>query len=976
MKNLYHYLNVLIFCSFIALLSSDVVIAQTVWNSTSSLNIPRQGHISVAYNGYLYVIGGTTDDVTRYNLVQFAPINADGSLGTWQTTTPFMNGRRGHTSVAYNGNLYVMGGTPSGGGLLNDVQFAPIHADGSIGAWQFTVPFNYGRLSHSSVVYNGYLYVIQGFSGSAANPLPDIQRAYIFPNGSLSGWQNVASFVPPRWGHKSVAYNGFIYSLGGSNYNGSYYTLNNAQYTAVYPDGSLGGWQNTTTFSPSVDGPGLVQYNGYLVLAGGYNIPSGCVNEVKFARINPNGTLRSWQTTMSPYEPNRSSNGVAEYNGYLYISGGVDAGSVVLGDVLYAKIDLPPEAPGSLTATQGYQEIALNWNSNNEDDFLHYNIYAGTTPNPTNLVRTTEDGNQNANSVTVAGLQNGTTYYFRVTTVDNAAFESEFSNEVVANTLPPLTGEYVDDEYTIGLWHLNETTGASAYDFSGNENIGSITGTTVGGGQYGNAREFYTASDQISIPDDESLNFGTGPYTIEFWVKAPPNSGGHPMHKRGNSTLGTTGRGWFTNIENNKIAISLYNDPTLDGEAGYSGLMSIRDIADNTWHHVAFVNTYETILCYIDGFLDNQASIAWQGSSDNDCILDIGISSHTGEFLGALDEIRISNKARTPDEFGVNPGIQVTSPNGGETWHAGTEQTIYWSSLGTSGSMTIEYSDNNGNNWIVIEAITPDDGSYSWETPNVPGAEYLIRVTDSDGDPSDVSNQVFSILDPNNPVISNPHVNSYHDLFPGGNEQYGFEVSVSVFDPQGSGDIASVTVTTPNNVVYTLLDDGQHGDGGQGDGIYGINILLGPQVPALGNYAFTVTDYSNNSISIGDVLDHVLDVPANMNPSNNSIVSTANPMLSWDAVPGAPVYWIEVFDNNYNMVWGRYNITTPSVQYNDDNNGASLIEGQFYKWQLQAQFDDGRSWHAPLTFVYSSSTVNPVITNQLVKSRHRNCMST
>ncbi len=81
------------------------------WNATTPFNIPRHAHTSVVYNGYLYVIGGTSDGVTCFNDVQYAPINADGSLGTWQSTTSFNTGRRSHTSVVYNGYLYVMGGT-------------------------------------------------------------------------------------------------------------------------------------------------------------------------------------------------------------------------------------------------------------------------------------------------------------------------------------------------------------------------------------------------------------------------------------------------------------------------------------------------------------------------------------------------------------------------------------------------------------------------------------------------------------------------------------------------------------------------------------------------------------------------------------------------------------------------------------------------------------------------------------------------
>ena len=180
-----------------------------------------------------------------------------------------------------------------------------------------------------------------------------------------------------------------------------------------------------------------------------------------------------------------------------------------------------------------------------------------------------------------------------------------------------------------------------------------------------------------------------------------------------------------------------------------------------------------------------------------------------------------------------------------------------------------------------------------------------------------------------------------------------------------------MTVTTPDNVVHNLFDDGQHSDLGPGDGIYGLNILLGTQVPLLGNYTFNVTDISGNSVAATDVLDQVIDVPSNMAPANNSIVNTSTPILSWDAVPGATVYWIEFFDKNNLQIWGRYNILTTSVQYNDDNNGVALVDGQVYQWQLQAQNDDGRSWHAPVSFVYSNSTDNPVVIGPTVYSMHR-----
>ena len=63
----------------------------------------------MAYNGYLYIIGGN-DGAVPLNVVQFAPINADGTIGAWTATTPLTTTRQGQTNVAYNGYLYLIGG--------------------------------------------------------------------------------------------------------------------------------------------------------------------------------------------------------------------------------------------------------------------------------------------------------------------------------------------------------------------------------------------------------------------------------------------------------------------------------------------------------------------------------------------------------------------------------------------------------------------------------------------------------------------------------------------------------------------------------------------------------------------------------------------------------------------------------------------------------------------------------------------------
>jgi len=89
--------------------------------------------------------------------------------------------------------------------------------------------------------------------------------------------------------------------------------------------------------------------------------------------------------------------------------------------------------------------------------------------------------------------------------------------------------------------------------------------------------------------------------------------------------------------------------------------------------------------------------------------------------------------------------LTVTSPNGGEAWQVGSVYNITWTSNGTSGNVYIEYSVNNGTGWSFVTASTTDNGTYAWTIPNTPSTNCLVRITDADGDPTDVSDAVFTI---------------------------------------------------------------------------------------------------------------------------------------------------------------------------------------------------------------------------------------
>jgi hypothetical protein len=122
----------------------------------------------------VYILGGANGTV-NLNTVRYAKINTDGTLGAW-TTSPmtFATARISLAATALNGYMYISGGESTAGTAVGDLQYAPINADGSIGAWRSsnnitTVsggPTAY--TNHSMVAYGGRMFIMGGRNATPA----------------------------------------------------------------------------------------------------------------------------------------------------------------------------------------------------------------------------------------------------------------------------------------------------------------------------------------------------------------------------------------------------------------------------------------------------------------------------------------------------------------------------------------------------------------------------------------------------------------------------------------------------------------------------------------------------------------------------------------------------------------------------------------------------------------------------------------
>jgi hypothetical protein len=371
--------------------------------------------------------------------------------------------------------------------------------------------------------------------------------------------------------------------------------------------------------------------------------------------------------------------------------------------------------PIVLTAVPGSGQVTLRWQRNLESNFLRYRIFVGNSPGATSQLDSTSGGN--LDTVKTVGINpNGAVFYFRVAAVDSALNQSDYSNEVYATPSANLPGEYSVDVNTAMLLHMDEASGNIVTDASGNSNHGVASGSTIVDGKFEKSRSFTTTFEQISIQDSPTLDFGTGTFTAEAWINTLglPNVAGHPHHKRG-----TGGIGWFTSIGDGLISVSV--NPYPDSNSGISGT---RYVADGQWHHIAVIISNTDMQLYVDGELDAQRPILSPGSVDNDGVLVLGLQGgNPFPFRGLMDEVRISNTARSPDEFNLQ--LRPTALAGTPSLNT---IDLTWQN-GGGGVPLLRYRIYRGadsTNMSLIDSTTSESYQNTGLTPNT---TYYYRVS-------------------------------------------------------------------------------------------------------------------------------------------------------------------------------------------------------------------------------------------------------
>jgi hypothetical protein len=259
------------------------------WRSGHPLNVER-GFIGAAVKGkFVYVVGGGRgpNGSILLDSVERAEIHADGTLGEWTLEESRLNTERRCTRIiALNGNLYAFGGF--GGILLDTVEQVEVKEDGSLDEWlMLSDQMNEARYIHGVESAGEILYAIGGHDKSKGLGIKGVEWSREDDEGLLQPWTKTAPLKEGRYGLATAQHGEYLYAMGGLS--GAAY-LDTSEKAHLNPDGGVAAWEPTSKLPTNREGFNSIVVGDKLYILGGTNI-NGFTNEVFFAGFNKEGDI-------------------------------------------------------------------------------------------------------------------------------------------------------------------------------------------------------------------------------------------------------------------------------------------------------------------------------------------------------------------------------------------------------------------------------------------------------------------------------------------------------------------------------------------------------------------------------------------------------------------------------------------------------------------------------------------------------------
>ncbi|HEX3048768.1 MAG TPA: LamG-like jellyroll fold domain-containing protein, partial [Bacillota bacterium] len=333
-----------------------------------------------------------------------------------------------------------------------------------------------------------------------------------------------------------------------------------------------------------------------------------------------------------------------------------------------------------------------------------------------------------------------------------------------------LIASQVAQIYLNGSCRARWALDGDATDSSCNGNSGTLSGSplpeTFNGLYYLNQAMRFNSANYITVPDRNSLDIGVGDFSLSCWV----NTTDHKPCNTIIDKLDTAGYGYKVYLHYGDACLQIVS-PSGQGTFYFDDRP---DINDGFWHFITFtIDRDNSVKLYVDNSSDDYwNATSYQGDISNSVSLYIGRDRGdlASNFNGAIDEIKLYNKALTTQEINAQYSMGVT-------WRPDSYNTYFGhvhnhSNLSDgAGSATQAYSDASAH----LDFFALADHSYlldpsEWSTlkaaadaANVDGT--FVALCGFEWSSSDNYGHVAVISTPANLPNLISHTDPYYDTF-------------------------------------------------------------------------------------------------------------------------------------------------------------------------------------------------------------------
>ncbi len=334
------------------------------WGTTTPLPQVLASHTTVSYNGRVYVIAGASTTVD--SLSYYADTNPDGTLQNWNSS-PAAPPVFQQASAIKDNHVYLLGGNeypPTNS--QTSVYLGNIDNSGPIPSWSNQPDLPLPSALGGSAIHGDTIYYAGGLNsqnGGDVGVRTEIYKSTINSDGTLGSWTSAGSLPQALFGFGMVVHGDHVIIFGGTDSN--YHTLSTSYTAPINPDGTIGSWQSTSTLPGPVFRSGVAVQHGSvdtIITIGGYDYDSSTnVNKVYAADINSDGTLAPWQESHNPLPDRVCCSSATISNNYLYLPAGYSSDFGYTNTVYYTPTPLNTFHVTNLTFNHTTQQYSFDY---------------------------------------------------------------------------------------------------------------------------------------------------------------------------------------------------------------------------------------------------------------------------------------------------------------------------------------------------------------------------------------------------------------------------------------------------------------------------------------------------------------------------------------------------------------------------------------------------------------------------------------